>query len=165
MKNSKQRGFTLIELMVVVSIIGILASIAIPAYQDYMTRAKIAEVFQLFSPLKKAVADYYDYYGTMPKDNQALFLARPDLLQGKQVRAMSIEDGVIHVTVDLYRGTQQPDIISFRPVVFKQTDDNAVPVDYMLWVAGNCPANFPESMEVLGKNKTTIAEEKHFIKC
>lgn len=53
----KQQGFTLIELMIVVAIIGILAAVAIPAYQDYTTRAKMSEVFVMMEPAKTAVAE------------------------------------------------------------------------------------------------------------
>ena len=57
MKRSLQKGFTLIELMIVVAIIGILAAVALPAYQDYTTRAKISEVILMGAPAKLAVTE------------------------------------------------------------------------------------------------------------
>jgi type IV pilus assembly protein PilA len=70
MKNAQQ-GFTLIELMIVVAIIGILAAIAIPAYQDYTIRAKVSEAVLAASPGKTAVAEFYMSQGSMPTDNAA----------------------------------------------------------------------------------------------
>jgi len=64
-----QKGFTLIELMIVVAIIGILAAIAIPAYQDYTIRAQVTEGLNLADGLKVAVADYYTQNGTFPVAN------------------------------------------------------------------------------------------------
>ena len=66
-----QKGFTLIELMIVVAIIGILAAIALPAYQDYTIRAQVAEGPALTSGLKTSIADYYAAKGTWPADNAA----------------------------------------------------------------------------------------------
>jgi type IV pilus assembly protein PilA len=66
MKRSMQKGFTLIELMIVVAIIGILAAVALPAYQDYTVRAKMSEVMLAASGMKTSVAEGYQTYGHMP---------------------------------------------------------------------------------------------------
>ena len=62
----KQQGFTLIELMIVVAIIGILAAVAIPAYQDYILRAKLSEVLGVAAKDKTSVSEYYVSIGSMP---------------------------------------------------------------------------------------------------
>lgn len=71
MKAQMQKGFTLIELMIVVAIIGILAAVAIPAYQDYTIRAKVSEVLVIASSARTNVAEYYISQGEMPATTNA----------------------------------------------------------------------------------------------
>lgn len=94
-----QLGFTLIELMIVVAIIGILAAIAIPAYQDYTIRAQVSECTRLFAASKVAVTDFYQDTGTLPADNAEAGMAAPTAIVGEYVSQLAIDNGVITCTL------------------------------------------------------------------
>ena len=95
----KQQGFTLIELMIVVAIIGILAAIAIPAYQDYTIRAQVSEGLSLAAGAKAAVAEYYQDQGDFPSDNDEAGLEDAANIKGKYVDAVTVASaGAINVT-------------------------------------------------------------------
>jgi type IV pilus assembly protein PilA len=140
----RSRGFTLIELMLVVAIIGILAAIAIPAYQDYTIRARGAEVLTLASPAQRAVADYYDRWGRMPADNAAAGLHPPPAWRGRHVVALRVIDGAIEVDTAVVSGGTIPAHTWFlRPAINK-----AYPSGPLLWVCNGARA--PAQFEVRG---------------
>ena len=93
----KQQGFTLIELMIVVAIIGILAAIAIPAYQDYTIRAQVSEGLSLSAGAKVALIDYYANNGDWPKDNGAAGVADEHDIVGKYTEHVKVKDDVIEL--------------------------------------------------------------------
>ena len=81
-------GFTLIELMIVVVIIGILAAVGIPQYQNYVARAQVAEGLVLASGGKTAIAEYFNTNGTFPADNTEAGLSDPEDISGKYVSSV-----------------------------------------------------------------------------
>ncbi|MDH1430290.1 pilin [Comamonas aquatica] len=96
MKRTMQKGFTLIELMIVVAIIGILAAVALPAYQDYTARAQVTEALALAGGQKAAVSEYYADKGAMPANNSDAGIASSTDIKGKYVASVTIgTSGVI----------------------------------------------------------------------
>jgi type IV pilus assembly protein PilA len=93
----KQQGFTLIELMIVVAIIGILAAIAIPAYQDYTIRAQVSEGINLAAGAKAAVTEFTQDRGNFPTNNLNAGIAPPGDISGKYVGTVTVAGGVITV--------------------------------------------------------------------
>ncbi len=94
-----QQGFTLIELMIVVAIIGILAAIAIPAYQDYVARAQMSEAMTLADGAKASVAEVWMNTGAFPADNTAAGLGAAADIKGKYVAQTAVNNGVITATM------------------------------------------------------------------
>ena len=89
MKNV-QKGFTLIELMIVVAIIAILAAIAIPAYQDYLIRSQVSEGAVLSDGAKTAMGEFYSNKGVFPTANESAGLAKPASIVGKYVSGVDV---------------------------------------------------------------------------
>lgn len=97
MKRSIQKGFTLIELMIVVAIIGILAAVALPAYQDYTKRSHVSEGMSLASGAKSAMTEYYASQGEWPADNTAAGIASAGSIKGNAVKSVTVATSTITV--------------------------------------------------------------------
>ncbi|MFN3713952.1 MAG: pilin [Alcanivoracaceae bacterium] len=95
--KSVQQGFTLIELMIVVAIIGILAAVAIPAYSDYTVRAKVSEGLSLASGAKTSVTEFALSTGGLPADNAEAGLLSPTSITGNNVASVTVNGGNIEI--------------------------------------------------------------------
>jgi len=146
----RHSGFTLIELMIVVAIIGILAGIAIPAYQSYTVRAQVVEAFSLASELKGPIQEYRKERGVLPADNAAAGLPAPDKLIGNYVTRVEVSHGAISVTFgNFVNKAIEGHVVTLQPIVVKDS-----PASPMSWRCGY--RGVPNGMEPAGENRTNV---------
>jgi len=117
MQARNQKGFTLIELMIVVAIIGILAAIAIPAYQDYIVRSKVSEGLSLASNAKTAVSESYQVSGSFPATNKPAGLPTATDIKGEYVASVTNANGMITVAFNNAEPNLNALTIRFSPTV------------------------------------------------
>ena len=119
----KQKGFTLIELMIVVAIIGILAAVAIPQYQNYVARAQVSEGLNLASGAKVAVAEYFNTNGTFPADNGTAGLTEPTDFKGHWVDSVTVSaDGGKALITAVFSSTDAHSKLQGKALVLTAVD-------------------------------------------
>jgi type IV pilus assembly protein PilA len=147
-RSSLQKGFTLIELMIVIAIIGILAAIAIPAYQNYTIRAQVTEGLTLADGWKTAIAEYYATTGNWPTQTN---LTGTQVSVGKYESQVTVNaSGVVEIT---YGGQANSKILNAKLALVPYTNANGD----VLWRCGLATA--PSGTSSGGSNTTNVSPQ------
>src|SRR5450755_1411740 len=143
-------GFTMIEIAVALAIVGILALLAVPSYQDRIVRDQILSATPLADIAKAPIALSWTALQSLPADNSGAGLPPPEKIVNNFISSVSVEAGAIHITFgNSANGIIKGKILTLRPAVV--ADAPVVPV---AWVCGNAAG--PGQMTIKGENKTNI---------
>ena len=145
------RGFTLIELMIAVAVVGILATIAIPSNLVHRQRSEVAEALRMVATIRQDVTYYYIKNLSFPSDNSEAGVPEANLLIGNKVSSIEVEDGAIHITLgNKVTKSLQDKILTLRPAIVIGS-----PTSPISWL---CGSDEPvQGMEAIGNNKTDLA--------
>jgi type IV pilus assembly protein PilA len=151
-RRRRGRGFTLLELMVVIAIVGILATLAIPSYQQRIARSQVKEGIAMAAFAESAVQARYVVAGVLPADNTAAGLPPSDRVVGNYVTSLEVHDGSLVITF----GNHSTRLLAGKKLSLRA----ATVVDYpqvpIAWVCGT--AAVPSKMTVRAGNETNIPD-------
>ncbi|HKE39403.1 MAG TPA: pilin [Casimicrobiaceae bacterium] len=152
-------GFTMVEMLAVVAVIGILAMLAIPSYMDRIVRSQIKEALPLADIAKQPIAASWSAAKMLPADNAAAGLPAPEKIVANFVKSLAVHDGAIQLTFgNQVNNAIAGKVLSLRPAVVE--DAPIVPV---AWVCGSAEA--PDGMKVYGQNTTNIPDQLLPVEC
>jgi type IV pilus assembly protein PilA len=158
-KKDKQSGFTLLELMTVMTIIAIMASIAMPNYQDRIIRSQVQEALELCKTIKPAITEYYTARNKFPLDNAETNVPRPEYLIGNYVTGISLQEGAIHIKLgNKINAHVDGKVLTLRPAIV-----SANPSSPIAWLCGYSQP--VEGMKAVGENRTNIPENYLPLEC
>jgi type IV pilus assembly protein PilA len=155
---ARNRGFTFIELLMVLAIISILVAIAMPAYRDYELRAEVAESLTLLSDCKVQVNDFYARWGGMPNDNADAGLRAADSLHGKYVQSVTVSGGVLVASMKIgsdLGGASFERTVTFRPWI--NASNTGAPI---VWSCGDRDPQLPADYHVVGAIAANAVEPR-----
>jgi type IV pilus assembly protein PilA len=137
------RGFTFIELLQVAAIVGILFAIAVPAYNNYLKRARVAEALAQLGDARVAVNDFFGRWGYLPADNAQAGLLPADEIKGKYLRRLEVTNGALRAQIDMGHDADKKPVLqtlSLRPLI-----NTAQPTAPIVWLCGigDLKARFP----------------------
>ena len=151
--RTKYLGFTLLELMIVVAILGILSTIAVPTFQDRVIRAQLKEALSLAEGLKPSLEAFYSARKRFPIDNTEAGVPKPEHLIGNYVTEIELRDGALHVALGhRVNAFVKGKTVSIRPAVVVGSARSP-----LSWLCGK--AQPVPGMRAMGENRTTLSDK------
>lgn len=148
----RQLGFTLIELMIVVAIIAIMSTMALPSFQDRVIKAQVNEGVALADFVKQGVAAYYARHKELPRSNAAAGLPPADKILGNYVSGVAVSNGSITITY----GSRANSHLAGKKLTLRPAVVEGYPTVPIAWVCGRASA--PSGMKVQGGNETDLPQ-------
>jgi len=148
-KTLSNKGFTLIEMLVVISIIAILALMAMPSQLNSINQKKVKETIELVEPFKANIRSFYELNGDFPEDNVAAAMPDADKIIGNYLTSLTVEEGVMHLTFGNKLKSLEGQKLSIYPVYV-----DGSPTSPISWICGL--DQVPDGMTAAGSNQTNV---------